>query len=185
MRIGIFEDSGVDLLEPITLTRPTFALRCGAATQLERHRRFFDADEVGAWVRPALAELTRHEYPELAINQRPWRAEIWTNARWLPSAQRRPDATAPHVGMIGQEVAYVAAPPSSPAEYAGDVSSWLAFCKDRLPQAPAEGILIDYLWDAIDHNGEALARDWPWFHAAHGAAYPPYGTVIGPSQQWS
>jgi len=183
MRIGIFEDAGVDLLEPITLTRPAFALRSGASTLLERHRRFFDADDLGAWMRPALAELTRLEYPGLAVNQNHWQADIWTNARWLPASPQRLDATTPHVGMVGQEVAYVAAPPVSPAQHSGDIGSWLALCKQRLPQAPAEGVLIDYLWDAIDHNGDALRRDWAWFQAMHGPCFPPYCAVVGPTAQ--
>lgn len=183
MRIGIFEDGGVDLLEPITLTRPAFSLRCGASTLLERQRRLLDADEVGAWVRPALAELTRLEYPELAINHDQWRPEIWINARWLAPMQSRPDTTAPHVGMVGQGVAYVAAPPIQLTDHPGDVNSWLEFCKQRLPQAPAEGVLIEYLWDAVDCNADALCHDWAWFHTTHHANHHQGCAVIGPTDR--
>ena len=54
MRICIFEDSGVALLEPLTLTRPAFALWCGAQPLLDRHRAMFGATEVSLWVRPEL-----------------------------------------------------------------------------------------------------------------------------------
>ena len=53
MRICVFEDAGCAGLEPLTLTRPVFDLRCGAATLLERQLRRFAAPEVGALVRPA------------------------------------------------------------------------------------------------------------------------------------
>ena len=39
MRICVFEDAGVRNLEPLTLTRPAFDLRCGAGTLLERQLR--------------------------------------------------------------------------------------------------------------------------------------------------
>ena len=39
MRVCVFEDEGVANLEPLTLTRPAFDLRCGAATLLGRQLR--------------------------------------------------------------------------------------------------------------------------------------------------
>ena len=41
MRLCIYEDSGAAWLEPITLTRPAFALWCGAERLFERQRRQF------------------------------------------------------------------------------------------------------------------------------------------------
>src|SRR5260370_14443218 len=62
MRICIYEDRGVELLEPLTVTRPAFALWCGARTMLERQRAALGADETGLWVRPELVELCRVQY---------------------------------------------------------------------------------------------------------------------------
>ena len=57
MRICIYEDAGSPWLEPIALTRPAFALWCGAERLFERQRRQFAATEVGYWVLPKPADL--------------------------------------------------------------------------------------------------------------------------------
>ena len=61
MRICIYEDSGVALLEPLALTRPAFALLCGARPILDRQRAALGACETGLWVRPELVELCAEE----------------------------------------------------------------------------------------------------------------------------
>ena len=45
MHICVFEDDGVGGLEPLTLTRPAFDLRCGASMLLERQAHYFSAAE--------------------------------------------------------------------------------------------------------------------------------------------
>ena len=59
MRICVYEDAEWSGLEPLTSARPTFDLRCGASSLLERQIRCFAADEVGVLVRPMLADLCR------------------------------------------------------------------------------------------------------------------------------
>src|SRR5262245_18544657 len=91
MRICVFEDRGVHTLEPLSLTRPAFDLRCGAATLLERHAHAFAACQVGALVRPVLAGVCREAHPGLWVNDPDWlRAEptVLVNARWLPPPAR-------------------------------------------------------------------------------------------------
>ncbi len=183
MRIGIFEDAGAELLEPITLTRPAFAVRCGISTLLERHKRLLGGCEIGAWVRPSLAELTRLEYQELVVNDADWRPDVWVNARWLPPLQPRLDVSAPHVGMVGQAVAYVVAPSLPLADHHNDGNGWLALCKERLPQVPADGTLIEYLWDAVDRNGDALCHDWEWFRTTHASGRRQDCAIIGPAER--
>ncbi|MCI0684320.1 MAG: hypothetical protein L0Y71_19595 [Gemmataceae bacterium] len=179
MRIGVFEDAGVELLEPITLTRPAFALRCGTGSIVERQQRLLDAVEVGVWVRPELAELTRLSYPDWPINDDAWRPDAWLNARWLPPTQPRIDVQTPHVGVVGQGVAYVISPPVELADCDGDVDRWLAICRDSLPHVPADGRLVEYLWDVVDANGDAVCEDWQWFQAVHGPNHHQGCAVLG------
>ncbi len=181
MRIAIFEDSAVRLLEPISFSRPAFDIKCGASSLLARHKRLLGATEIGTWVRPQLSDLTRLELPDIAINDPDFRAEVWLNARWLPPIRPRIDASAPHAGLIGQSVAYIVAPPVEYSE-CRDTDHWLAECKARLPQVAIDGSMIDYLWDAVDHNGDALCHDWEWFHALHGNC-KTNAAVIGPPER--
>ncbi len=69
MRLCVFEDTAVHLLEPLTLTRPAWSLWCGAATLLERQRRVLAPAETGVEIRPELVALCRIRYPA-SFNQR-------------------------------------------------------------------------------------------------------------------
>jgi UDP-N-acetylglucosamine diphosphorylase/glucosamine-1-phosphate N-acetyltransferase len=165
------------------LTRPAFALRCGVSTIAERQQRHLGAKEVGAWVRPEMAELTRLSYPDWSINDTEWRPAVWLNGRWLPPAQLRLEVNAPHVGVIGQGVAYVVAPPMTIADCDGDVERWLTICRESLPHVPADGRLIEYLWDAVDLNGDAVCEDWQWFQSVHGVNHHQGCAVLGSAER--
>ena len=89
MKLCVFEDHGVDFLEPLSLTRPAFDLRCGAGTLLERQRRLFGDPEAGAWIRPNLVQFAGLSHPEMPINDTDWLRRgptILVNARWLAPA---------------------------------------------------------------------------------------------------
>ena len=55
MRLCVYEDSGVDFLEPLALTRPAFDLRIGAGLLLDRQRRHFGNPETGLGIIAAVA----------------------------------------------------------------------------------------------------------------------------------
>src|SRR5437868_2315724 len=98
MRLVVFEDREVGLLDPLTLTRPAFDLRCAASSLLEHQRRHFGAEEVGARVRPELAELCRLAHPGMPVNDPDWARRgpaALVNARWLPPEQPAEDVAAP------------------------------------------------------------------------------------------
>jgi UDP-N-acetylglucosamine diphosphorylase/glucosamine-1-phosphate N-acetyltransferase len=184
MRICTFEDSRVLFLEPLTLTRPAFALRLGAETLLERQQRALSADQLGVWVRPELAPLARLLSPGLMVNDPDWlqagRA-VFVNARWLLETKTAIDVHTPHVGVVGEQVAYLmlAEPEVPPAPE--QVDDWLASWKTRLPVREAQGTIVDYLWDLVDQNAEALGRDLAWFRARNvPRPLPPQVAVQGP-----
>ena len=162
MKLCVYEDEGVNFLEPICLTRPAFALRCGAGTLLDRQRRLFDQPETGAWIRPELVDFARLGFPNLPLNDRAWLRsgpKVLANARWLAPLDRMTDLETPRVGMIGDQIAYVVAPSFEWADLADGVDAVLSHCREKLPTCSAGGRMIDFLWDAVDHNGEALCED--------------------------
>src|SRR5262245_66345205 len=101
MRIGIFEDSRVRFLDPLTLTRPAFDLWCGSYSLLQRQCRYFAATEAGAVIRPPLAELCQIAHPDMAVNDPSWLrgAAVLVNARWLPPGEGPPPE--PDVAQVG------------------------------------------------------------------------------------
>jgi UDP-N-acetylglucosamine diphosphorylase / glucose-1-phosphate thymidylyltransferase / UDP-N-acetylgalactosamine diphosphorylase / glucosamine-1-phosphate N-acetyltransferase / galactosamine-1-phosphate N-acetyltransferase len=166
MSLCVFENRGVDNLEPLTLTRPAFDLWCGAHSMLARQRRALEAQEIGAVVRPKMAELCKLQRPEMAVNDSDWlrrQPTVLVNARWLPPPEPLTAATEPRVGCIGDEVAYAILPSAGIADLAFDnVEEVLANLKQKLPQCEAGGTLIAYPWDLVEHNSQTLCDDLRW-----------------------
>ena len=188
MRLCVFEDTAVHLLEPLTFTRPAWSLWCGAATLLERQRRILAPAEVGVQIRSELADLCRVQYPHLSINDDSFlQADgvILVNARWLPSEDVSIDLSEPHVGLVDNQVAYVARPSGSLVGQGPDaIEAWLDQCRATLPCRDVGGAMVDYLWDLVDANPEYIARDWEWFHKADGVSMAGQGIdVLGPTEK--
>ena len=195
MRIVVYEDLGVENLEPLALSRPAFDLRCGAASLLDRQRRYTAATAVSVVVRPFLAAFTALLHPELSVNGRGERSalagrfedglaagtRLLVNARWLPPAGTVPPPRSPHIGLVGEQVAYVALPPEPlPDGSPAAVADYIEGCRQRLPVRAAGGRMIDYLWDLIEANAEALEQDYEdW--KGHGV--PSAAAVVGPRER--
>jgi UDP-N-acetylglucosamine diphosphorylase/glucosamine-1-phosphate N-acetyltransferase len=185
MRLCVFEDRAVARLQPLTLTRPAFDLRCGARSLLERQRRCFAAAEVGVLVRSGLAEMCRLAHPELAVNDPSgFRSGpmVLVNARWLPPVERIDDET-PRVASVGGQVAYAILPHGLPGDCVPEtIDQRLARWVTRLPQVPACGAMIDYPWDLIRHNEAALCEE-PTLRQPGLAPRRPDVQVVGPEEQ--
>ncbi|MEI7684807.1 MAG: putative sugar nucleotidyl transferase [Planctomycetota bacterium] len=162
MKLCVFEDNNVDYLEPITLTRPAFDIRCGTSTVLERQRLLFGLPETGAWLRRGQIAHARLGHDGMPINDRDWlRREPTTlvNARWLAPTDHMTDLETPRVGLVGNQVAYVISPNFEWADLSDGVDNVLLKCLETLPTCEAGGAMLDFLWDVVDRNGEAICDD--------------------------
>ncbi len=194
MRLCVFEDAGAALLEPLSLTRPVWSLRCGAQTLLERQLRVFPAVEVGGVVRPEFVALCHGEQPGFPVNDAGFlqgNALVFVNARWLPPLGATVDCTRAHVGVLDGQVAYVVAPPPELASrFLDQVQPALEACLREMPSQDVAGAMIDYLWDLVNKNPNALTEDWEWFqkrprqpasHVGSGLVGPPEKLVVSES----
>ncbi len=68
MNVYIFEDQCTLNLEPITLTRPAFEIRCGAFTCIERISIHLPDSNMHLIVRPELKEMTQETFQENNVN---------------------------------------------------------------------------------------------------------------------
>ncbi len=68
MNVYIFEDQRPLDLEPITLTRPAFEIRCGAFTCIERISIHLPDSNMHLIVRPELKEMTQETFQENNVN---------------------------------------------------------------------------------------------------------------------
>src|SRR5262245_1477968 len=102
MNICVFEDDGVPLLDPLTLTHAAFDLWAGTSSLLDRQCRYFAATGVGALVRPSVAEVCQARHPPMPVNDTEWLADeapLLVNARWLPPGGCAPDLHTPQVAL--------------------------------------------------------------------------------------
>jgi UDP-N-acetylglucosamine diphosphorylase / glucose-1-phosphate thymidylyltransferase / UDP-N-acetylgalactosamine diphosphorylase / glucosamine-1-phosphate N-acetyltransferase / galactosamine-1-phosphate N-acetyltransferase len=189
VRVCVYEDAGITRLHPLSLTRPAFDLRCGAATLLDRQLRCFTAEKA-AFVRPELAGLTRLAHPGLPVNEPGWPGGsdglvLLVNARWLPPAfVHQPPA--PEVGLVGEQVAYAAVPAAEARDLTGQTLVWqVGSWKRALPRRPAGGAMIEHPWDLVGHNASALEQDHRhWLTHREGAPVPAGAHLVGPAERY-
>ncbi len=182
MRVCVFEDAAVGQLEPLTLTRPAFDLRCGATSLLDKQRRYFGARETGVLMRPELADLSRLGHPGLHVNEPSWlpgdssALVVLVNARWLPPATTFAFPGRPEVGVCGDQVAWVVVPASVAGDLSAEtVAGLLERWREELPRREAGGAMITYPWHLVEHNAGALEED---FGQAGSAATLPAGAAL-------
>ncbi len=97
-----------------------------------------------------LARLWQLEHPGDPVNDADWLdggPTVWINGRWLPPPDARIDATTPHVGIRGDEIAYLVLPRGE-APAAGRARRLAQRTGSKpLPHRNAGGVMLEYLWD--------------------------------------
>jgi UDP-N-acetylglucosamine diphosphorylase/glucosamine-1-phosphate N-acetyltransferase len=185
MRVCLFEDGPVTDLAPLSLARPAFDLRCGELTLRQRQSRWFGAPADCALVPPDRAKSCRLTCPEIELADpgSPLRGPVaLVNARWLPPSAVAAATPERGVYLSAGEVAYAALTAADVRDR--DASRVLAGLAADLPQHPAEGALVRYPWELVEHNAAALAQDVAHRAAARPSAPAPSGvTVIGPPER--
>ncbi|MFQ3652038.1 MAG: putative sugar nucleotidyl transferase [Gemmataceae bacterium] len=162
MRVCLYEDGAVLDLEPLTLTRPAFALLSGCGSLADKQFHLFGATIPGAVVRPSIAPLLSES---IAVNDADWlRAGplVLVQSRWLPLQAPPPDLSLAHLGVLDDEIVYAVLGPEQarrlhPETLLDDLEAW----RTQLPQRPAGGRMIRHLWDLVDVNAESLISDAP------------------------
>ena len=92
MNIYIYEDQTTLDLEPIVLTRPSFDLRCGAFTFLERVQSLLPDARFSLIVREELAGLTQNRFPDLTVNPSEVQSGFWLKGAVLAMKKAIQDA---------------------------------------------------------------------------------------------
>ena len=85
MNIVLFEDSLVDRLYPITLSRPAYAVTCGAWRLVDLARSLAEPGRLTGRVRPFVQEVQRDFLPSSGRFD-PRLRTLWLNARLVPAA---------------------------------------------------------------------------------------------------
>ena len=183
MRVCLFEDQGWRNFEPLVYFRPVFDLLCGQTTLAAKHLRHFAPCEVGALLRPVLADLYRLQHPYTPVNDSAWlrRAPtILVNGRWLPPADVAVDVVSPALHLIGDQVAYAVVGPELLAKVTADnIDDCLESWKNTLPCKQAGGEMLSFLWEVVDSNGEQIVQDCRHHLLGAGRHASPRIEVVG------
>ena len=176
-------------LEPLTLTRPAFDLLCGADAAATTSAAISRPTRSACSVRPRTRRLCRcHCTPTWPSTTPPGSARhatILVNARWLPPADRLIDLRRRASAWSATQVAYVVLPARRDRVARRRSMIGCNGCSRRLPRRAGGGTMLDYLWDLVDHNAEALCAGLggsaPCGRATHAAAVRC--AVTGPAGQ--
>jgi len=177
--IYVFEDHYALDLEPLTLTRATFELRCGALTHLERIRRVVGDQPIALVVRPQLAAVVQERHPDLPVNPEQVEAGQWLNgaALWDHGSW---DHLQNIQGVVGGDDSLVGGNLST--DHSREFYEHLqeGIIPDASP-ASAEGPkLLRYLWDHILANADQLTADFDqWCRDSIITSYPEGVHVVG------
>lgn len=157
--IYLFEDRQVLDLEPLTLTRASFELRCGAFTHLERLRSITANQPITLMVRPELAEVIQERYPDLLINPERIEAGLWLNgaALWNKTALKTVKTESLPIIRDGRLVgaSYNADDGEQFHRYLLNNAS-MSFTSSDLKNLK----LMGYLWDHLLTNPEQITTDF-------------------------
>ena len=191
MRICLFEDARAAWLEPLSLTRPVFDLRCGLTTLGGKLWRLMPGAPGGVLVRPHLAESYRETHPGLPVNDLRWLCEasvLLVNGRWIPGAGEATPSIpgvdfAPLFGTVGPEIAWAVLRSSHLRRLNFDnlVGSLASLAKTSTCR-PAGGTMVGRLWELVERNGAEILRDFAATHSpAHQSPKPAGIALIGPA----
>ncbi|MBI2807137.1 MAG: hypothetical protein HYX68_19320 [Planctomycetes bacterium] len=188
MRLCLFED-GVEALEPLSLTRPVFELRCGLTSLAQKQARYLALPIAGVCIRPLLEELQRQQNPTWSVNEPGVFASediILVNGRWLPPDDAFSPPVRSCVGMVGDSVAYVVLRTSEKQVLSWErLSEMLDHWQQSLAARPAGGSMISHPWDLVDRNGAEIRRDFAWLDPIRENPDRPGLMVAGPlGQLW-
>ena len=160
MNITLFEDSSYKNLLPLVYFRPVWELRCGVTTL---------AEKIGEIMGCTPNFLARHYIENYCLaenvpNQSPNQKQLFVNGRWLFSDDDRRHLEAlPENGALcyGETVLAFYANGDEIAAIRNKDGSLAArsLLSDR-QTVSADVLLINYLWDAVNANGEQISADY-------------------------
>ena len=192
-QIGFFEDAGAANFSPIALMRPVFELLCGRCSLRERVVRRLQPSQWCVFLRDVLAETYGEDHPSAVVNDR--RAlerepTLILNGRWLPSyasLTRLSNVAEDEAGFRGDTLAYLTVQPSESKQFAEQ--RWdeaLASIAKSRRHVEADGRLLEYPWDLVEHNGEQLIADFNECERLPAVAeLESQITVVGPTDRVS
>lgn len=170
MKLVIFEDETFANFYPLTMTRPIFALRCGAKTLAEKIEAKAGRPADVLLVRHSLAAVTARDFDLTTNDLGPVAEEgaLFVNGRLLADDALALALDGPDEAVYcGQTLLYVRASAATMKHTCDPALCGRPDCVSKiaggLDRVEAEATVIDYPWNLIEVNPAQITAD---FHAA-------------------
>lgn len=163
MRLIIFEDEKYENFYPLTLLRPLFELKCGYTTLLSKILQAFEGMETGFFIREYLAPTFRKRLSSGTVNDKEMLKDddlLIVNGRWLITDVVK-IGDIDEVGICDSDIAYLRISKEKASTIsAKDFPSFLAVARTKVREKKISARLINYPWELIRHNREAMESDF-------------------------
>jgi len=164
MRLCVFEGRAPENLFPLTMTRPTFELRCGWTTLREKILAFFHETHACYFMRDYLAQVYGKRYREEPINDIKFLKTddfILANGKWLRRRTDTPPLVDEMVTTCENEVVYAKVKRETLTKIlATNLEETLERLRRDVGETPIDVRLISYPWHPVLYNAEALRDDF-------------------------
>jgi UDP-N-acetylglucosamine diphosphorylase/glucosamine-1-phosphate N-acetyltransferase len=162
----IFEDKKIKNFYPLTLTRPVYDLRCGISTLWERINRISE-ENLHLLCRKYLSRVTSQKIKKARVNQLEDLNDediLFVNGRLLLLDERIALEGDEKIGIQGEEIVYARLNKDTLEKLSfgslEKIEDILAQAKQMVKVEEVEVNLLEYPWDLIRLNGEAIRADF-------------------------
>ena len=164
MRLIIFEDEKYDLLYPLTYLRATFELRCGHTSLGEKIcREAGQTSETAYSVREMMAPSIKQRFPGSKVNDPQMLKDddlLLVNGRVL-ALEKLPVPANDGIILNGDSPVIVKISAQTAKSLPVDsIANFLSAAQKALPVIEKDVTVIDYSWDLIHHNPQAITADF-------------------------
>ena len=183
MHICIYEDSGCNNLLPMTYVRPVYDLFCGMVSLQEKLIRNFPQASITLHTRSVLEKVVRDRYPDCLVNEFPAGLEeiLFINGRSLLNSKTELNKLGKNQSFIINDT--VVAARLSGAELTIPIETvqngiTIDLDETAIERQKVDGILVEYIWDLIQANGDQIRSDFTFAIQGRGDSVIDDGTII-------
>ena len=183
MHICIYEDSGCNNLLPMVYMRPVYDLFCGIVSLQEKLIRNFPKSSITLHTRSVLESVVRDRYPDCLVNEFPAGLEeiLFINGRSLLNSKTELNKLGKNQSFIINDT--VVAARLSGAELTIPIETvqngiTIDLDETAIERQKVDGILVEYIWDLIQANGDQIRSDFTFAIQGRGDAVIDDGTII-------
>jgi UDP-N-acetylglucosamine diphosphorylase/glucosamine-1-phosphate N-acetyltransferase len=164
MHLVIFEDKKYEQLYPIALTRAVFELKCGVTSLADKIIKTYPSDNLSLFVREYIAPVVKKRFPKAVINDiKSITGDdiLMVNGRILFTSKSEKFSNKEGWAQDNEDFIYARINKGSLGGFSGEsLEELIDYVKLKVKEGKVDCKIIDYPWELIDNNPEALVDDF-------------------------